>query len=401
MKILLVHNFYRTGAPGGEDAVFHQERDLLLGAGHEVVCYTRSNDEMDETSSADRLRVVWGMQRSDRTFNELRDLIRRTRPDVAHFHNTFPLISASGYEACVAEDVPVVQTVHNFRIVCASATHFRAGSACEQCVPGNPWPAVRHGCYRGSRVASVAVSTMLFRNYRSGVYHDRVSTFIALTQFAARKLVAFGIPTRRIAVKPNFVELPSVRDEQFVRGEKFVFVGRLAEEKGVTFLLEAWRTLPDVPLLIVGDGPLRDSLREFAQRHSLRVEFTGLLERIALAGVLRSARSVIVPSLCLEGGVPLTLLEAMAAGAPVAATRIGGIPELLTQEVDGLLFDPGNADQLTVAVRRLNEDSDLRSSLARSAMQTVNRVHARHSNLDALVRIYRSVCKPQTGAPRD
>jgi glycosyltransferase involved in cell wall biosynthesis len=242
---------------------------------------------------------------------------------------------------------------------------------------------------------------MLFRNYHSGVYRDRVSIFIALTQFAARKLVAFGVPPRRIAVKPNFVESPGAGDEQGARGEKFVFVGRLAEEKGITFLLEAWRALPDVPLLIVGDGPLRNSLREFAQRHSLRVEFTGLLERVALARVLRSARSVIVPSLCLEGGVPLTLLEAMAAGAPVAATRIGGIPELLTHEVDGLLFDPGNANQLTVAVRRLNEDSGLRSSLARSAMQTVNRAHARNSNLDALVRIYNGVCTPKAGAWRD
>ncbi len=391
MKVLLVHNYYRSGTPGGEDVVFEQERDLLLESGHEVYCYTRSNDEMDEGSAADRLRVLSGMQRSGRTVRELRAAIRSFRPDVAHFHNTFPLISASGYEICHSECVPVVQTVHNFRIACSAATHFQDGRICELCTPINPWAAVRHRCYRGSAPASLAVATMLFRNHLSKVHRRRVSKFIALTQFAANRLRLAGIPADRLVVKPNFVADVLADHPDETRGDAVVYAGRLSAEKGVQFLLQAWAGLGDVQLIIVGDGPLKDSLQAQARRMSLPVEFRGAVARKDVSTIFRRARAVVVPSLCFEGGVPLALLEAMATATPVIASRIGGIPDLVEHGKDGLLFEPSDADGLVAAARRCLANRALSMQMAFSGRDKVRRHHGREANLQALLAIYRSV----------
>ena len=392
MRILLVHNYYRGGGSGGEDIVFQQERAMLLDAGHEVFCYTRTNDEMDEQSFVDRARVLEGLGRSRRTLRELGLLIRKARPQVAHFHNVFPLISSSGYEACAVGGVPVVQTVHNFRMVCTSATHFRAGAICESCTPGNPWSAVRHACYRGSRVASFAVAAMLHRNHRLAVYHQWISRFIALTDFSARRLIAMGIPSSRVSVKPNFVELLVDRSGSSARSSKFIFVGRLAEEKGARFILEAWTRLRDVPLLMVGDGPLRFALETYARRNDLPVEFAGMQDRNQIFRLVKSARAAVVPSLCFEGGVPLTLIESMALGTPILATRLGPIPEFVTHGVDGLLFKPGDAEELVFSVRKLADDDGLCVALAERALQLVKRVHGREANTRELIKIYKAVC---------
>lgn len=393
MKILLVHNRYRTGAPGGEDIVFEQERTLLEQSGHEVSCYLRSNDEMDEKQLSHRARVVIDMQRSERTVRELGDIVRRNRPDVAHFHNVFPLISASGYEVCANEGIPVVQTIHNHRISCSTATHFRNGSVCERCTPSNPWAAVRYGCYRNSHVASLAVASMIFRNHLSQVHQQSISKFIALTRFSANRLVSAGIAPERIVVKPNFVDIPDVDRGPARRERAFAFVGRLAEEKGLRLLFDAWKQLRDVPLWVVGEGPLRAELEKIAADNNLPVRFLGLLERTALPPVLSAVRSIIVPSLCLEGGVPLTLLEAMASGTPAIASRLGGIPEIIDNEVDGLLFEPGNSAQLVQAVRRLEYESPFHAAMSARAVEKIIRECDRQANLKALIDIYDSVVR--------
>ena len=393
MRILLAHNYYRSGSPGGEDIVFEQERALLLAAGHDVQSYTRSNDEMDENRLTDQIRVLSGMQRSARTSRELRGVIRRFRPQVVHFHNIFPLISASAYDVCRAEGVPVVQTVHNFRFSCSAATHFRDGQICELCTPDNPWPAVRYRCFRGSRAGSFAVASMLFRNNVSRVHHRRINKFIALTNFSALRLTSAGVPAERVVVKPNFVSNHFKKDDKGSRGKDFVFAGRLSQEKGVRFLLEAWVGLRDIPLTIVGDGPLKDQLQSSARQMGLPVDFAGVLGREDLARVFRSARAVVVPSLCFEGGVPLTLLEAMAAGTPAIASRIGGIPELIVHESDGLLFDPGDRDGLIAAVRRMHVDDRLWQRISSSCSAKAYRDHAPEPNLRALISVYDDVLR--------
>src|SRR5581483_9761958 len=192
-------------------------------------------------------RTVW----SRPAYRVLRELLRAHRPAVAHFHNTFPLISPAAYYACRAERVPVVQTLHNFRLLCPNALFFRDGRVCEDCLgKAVPWPGVAHKCYRGSRSASAAVCTMLTVHRALGTWHTAVDRFIALTDASRRKFVAGGLPADKIAVKANFVD-PDPGPGTGAGGYG-VFVGRLSAEKGVGTLLKAWQQLGrDVPLKIV------------------------------------------------------------------------------------------------------------------------------------------------------
>lgn len=385
MKVLLVHNYYRSGQPGGEDVAFRQERRLLESAGIGVIAYTRSNDEVGGRDVPALARAIAGLRWSRRTLRDLGEVVRRERPDVAHFHNTFPLISASGYAACRGHGVPVVQTLHNYRLVCAAGTHYRRGEVCELCQPGNPSPAVRHGCYRDSVAASTAVSWMLWRNWRGAVYTDLVDRFVVLTHFAAGRLAAAGVPPDRIVIKPNFVEAPA--DAAPGDAGYAVFSGRLWAEKGVHTLLDAWEQLPDVPLKVLGDGPLMHELAEHCRAGSLPVEFLGMRPREEVLRIVAHARVQVIPSECFEG-LPLALVEAYAHGVPVIASRIGSLAELVVPEKTGLLFEPRDASGLAAQVRRLWSDPALRSRLRLGAREQYAAAYTPERSLEMLLRLY-------------
>jgi glycosyltransferase involved in cell wall biosynthesis len=325
MRILLVHNYYRQ--PGGEDVVFRAERDLLQAAGHEVMLYERDNSEIDDSSVVRRLRLLRRTSWADDSHSALAEIVRSRRPDVAHFHNTFPLVSPAGWYACRDNGVPVVQTLHNYRLLCLNAQLFRDGGVCESCVGRAPWPGVLHACYHGSRTHSLAAASMLLTHRLKDSYLRAVDAYIALTEFARRKFIEGGLPVQLIHVKPNFVEPdPGVRHGS---GDYVLFVGRLAREKGVEALLAAWRQLADIPLKIAGDGPLLESVRAaIASRGESAVELLGQQPATEIMRLLRGARFLIFPSVWYEG-FPRTLAEAFACGVPVLASRLGGVAETL------------------------------------------------------------------------
>ena len=393
MKILLVHNYYRSGSPGGEDVVFEQERALLEGAGHEVVSYTRHNDEMQGGRIGDALKVLSGLQHSKRTQRELHELIARKRPQVAHFHNTFPLVSASGYTACATAGVPIVQTVHNYRAVCASANHFRSGAVCEACTAGRPWAAVRYGCYRNSRAASFAVARMIRANARPRSPRESIGRYLALTHFAARRLIEAGVPATRIVVKPNFVDLS--RLPQGLAGAPegaspyAVFSGRLSAEKGVETLIRAWAGVSGLSLKILGDGPERARLEARARAEGLPVEFLGMRPREEALQIVARARCQIVPSEWFEG-MPMVALEAWALGVPLIAAKIGGLEEMLGEAERGLAFAPGDARALAACVARLQGDPALALRLIGNGRQALA-AHRPEASLAILEDTYRSL----------
>jgi glycosyltransferase involved in cell wall biosynthesis len=392
MKILLVHNYYRSGSPGGEDVVFEQERALLSAAGHQVVSYTRCNDEMREGNPIDSLRVLAGLRRSRRTRSELSALIMREKPDVAHVHNTFPLISPGVFEVCAAAGLPVVQTVHNYRMVCAAANHYRDGGVCEKCTIGKPWAAVGHSCYRGSRLASLAVAQSLWRQARDRVHQGQVARYIALTEFAARRLRAAGVSADRVIVKPNFIDTSMLpMPAPSVEAPYAVFTGRLSAEKGVKTLLAAWREVPSLRLKIVGDGPLREALHREAEARQLPIDFLGTLPRVEALAIVRDSLCQIVPSQWFEG-MPMVVLEAWALGVPVIASRIGGLAEMLGEDERGLGFRPGDIGALVAAVHRLRSNSQLASELIERAREALAQ-HRPAATLAQLEQIYRGVMK--------
>lgn len=389
MKILLIHNRYSSTAPGGEDVVVDAERRSLEAAGLEVVAYERSLDELGDPSPLDLLTTSWVMQDSARTRYELGALIARERPDLAHVHNVFPLISASAYAACAAARLPVVQTVHNYRLSCAAATHYRAGEVCESCSGARVWPAIQHGCFRRSRLATLPVAFMQHRLHRSQLLQRAVTRFLALSEFARTRLLDLGLAPQRVVVRDNFIELPTL---EVARASLpyAVFSGRLSDEKGILTLLEAWQGLTDLPLKILGDGRLREQCERFVTERALPVQFLGNLPRAEALRVVGAAALQIVPSRWFEG-MPLVILEAWALGVPVIASRLGGMAEMIGDDERGLGFTPGDAEALQHSVRRLLQSPDLAATLRAAGRARYAERHTPQRGLTALLEQYRQV----------
>lgn len=381
MRLMFVHNAYKQR--GGEDAVFDAEVQLLKSRGHAVGTYRAHNSDVATTSRA-RLAVetVW----SSRAKLALQERLREFRPHVAHFHNTFPLISPSGYAACRAEGVPVVQTLHNYRLLCPNALFFRDGRPCEDCLgKAVPWPGVVHACYRGSRAATGVVATMLTAHRYLRTYDEMVDVYIALTQFERQKHIEGGLPAEKVILKPNFVHPDPGAGEG--RGGYVLFVGRLSQEKGLKTLLAAWERLGEgVPLKIVGDGPLAAKVAR-ADRQSPGVEWLGgrsARETLALMG---EASALVFPSEWYEtfGRVAV---EAFAKGAPVIGSDIGAIPEVVEHGRTGLLFRPGDVESLITQVEWLfNRPAEL-GRMRREARIEFEAKYTAEKNYLKLTRIY-------------
>ena len=347
MKILLIHNEYQQ--PGGEETVVEQEHKLLEGAGHQVIRYRRSNWETDEYTGTRKAlllkRIVWA---SD-SRREVLSLLQLEKPHVAHVHNTFMVISPSIYSACREAGVPVVQTLHNFRLFCPAAFYYREGKVCEECTDHSLLRGITYGCYRESRGNTAVVAAMLKFHRLCRTWELGVNRFVALTQFARERFVAGGLPAEKVEVKPNFMHAdPGAREGV---GEYALFVGRLSPEKGVSTILEAWSRLhTPIPLRIVGDGPLISELRDEAHRRKLAsVEFAGRLPREQTVQAMKNARFLIFPSLWYEN-FPMTIVESFACATPVICSGLGAMAEIVSDRRLGLNFSTGDAADLAAKV---------------------------------------------------
>ena len=346
MRILLLHNRYQQ--KGGEDSVLAAEAALLAARGHEVRTEIVSNDDIDSLASRMRSAVLVAANPFMARWADR--LVADVRPDVVHIHNFFPLMSPSVHRAAAHRRVAVVQTLHNFRLLCAAATLFRDDAVCEECLGRVGLPAIVHGCYRGSRAGSAAVVAMQTLARVRGSWTRDVDRFVALTRFARAKLIEGGLPGARIAVKPNFIPMPMPKPMPMAEERQgALFVGRLSREKGVDVLIDAWREIPDTPLTIIGTGPLEDRLRSEAPAN---VWFAGAMSPADVFVAMTRAALLIVPSLWYEG-FPMVLVEAAAAGLPVLASRIGSLAEIVDEGKTGHLFAPGSVNELATAVRDL------------------------------------------------
>lgn len=331
-RVLVVHNRYQL--PGGEDAVVDAEVGLLRDRGHEVATYVRDNRELRDIKAFDAFtQTLW----SRRTSREIGRLVGEFRPDVIHAHNTFAMVSASVYWAAARAAIPVVQTLHNFRLLCVQAMFLHEGKVCEDCLGRIPWRGVARKCYRDSGLQSAALATMLGMHRALGTYRHKVARYIALTDFCRAKFIEGGLPASRIVVKPNFVDVGH-HPETSRRGG--LFIGRLAAEKGVDVLIEALRELPNVGLDVIGDGPERRKIESHPQLNSL-----GWLAPAEVHERMRRASYLVMPSIWYEN-FPRTLVEAFANGLPVLASHLGAMAELVDHGRTGLLFEPGSAPDL-------------------------------------------------------
>ena len=345
MKIIVVHNRYRSEQPSGEDRVVDQESALLEDAGHEVDRFLKHSDDIAAMSLPAKAAVPLLVPWNPRARTELADRLRSRRPDVVHVHCTFPLLSPSVLAACADVGVPAVATLHNYTQVCAPGTFYRDGRVCTDCAGGSALPGVRHGCYRGSPLATLPVAVGLAANRRR--WWNGVARFLCVSRSQRDILVQSGLPADRMAVHHNFVSDPGVRRSS--TGEHVLYLGRLTEEKGLRTLMAAWERLPGpekrgMPLVIAGSGPLQDELATWAAGRA-DVRFLGLQSRAECGALLAGAAAVVAPSVWLET-FGLVIVEAMAAGVPVVAAAHGAFVELVGDGVTGLLHRPGDAGSL-------------------------------------------------------
>jgi glycosyltransferase involved in cell wall biosynthesis len=391
MKILQVHNFYQS--PGGEDRACASEYDLLTMQGHSVIRHFAHNDQIKGMSDFTiGVKAIWNTD----AYKEVRTLIQSERPDVIHAHNTFPLVSPAIYYAAAVERVPVIQTLHNYRLICPGGNLFRDGHLCEQCVGSTvPYKAVLHKCYRNNRLASVSVASMLLTHRAAHTWKTKVSAYIALTEFARDKFVEGGLPKEKLVLKPNFLS----RDPGIGLGdgEYAFFIGRLCEEKGVRTLLAAWERLGGpLRLKIAGDGPLAEWGRQRTGASS-DIEWIGQAEHDQVMQLLKGATFLICPSLYHEGG-PLTILEAFGCGTPVIASDLDSINEFVVDGVNGFRFQAGNANDLAYKVQTiLAKPSQLRV-MRDGARLSYEQNYTPERNYELLMRIYRDAVGNRNGS---
>lgn len=385
MKIVLAHNYYQQ--PGGEDWVYTQERQLLESHGHEVVTYERTNSELLGSSSLQRLylakKVVW----AEDSHRQILGLLRKEKPHIVHVHNTFVQISPSIFSACREAGVPVVQTLHNFRLICPAATLFRDGKICEECGESGLWRSIRHACYRESYSSTAAIAVMLTLHRKARTWDEDVSVYIALTQFARQKFAEGGLPAEKIRVKPNFVSPDP--GERNGAGDGAIFVGRLSPEKGLKTLIRAWGQLRvRVPLRILGDGPQREELERMASDLKLaQVTFLGHLSHDVTQAAIKNARLLILPSECYEN-FPMTIVEALSCGTPVVCSRLGAMQEIVTDMETGLHFTPGNPEELAGKVAWAWDNPGQLKDMGRAARLEYEQKYKADDNYAALMSIY-------------
>lgn len=380
-NILLVHNAYKLA--GGEDAVFEDESILLGGHGHRVSHFRMHNDQVEGMSSVKLAgKTLWNHE----AYRRLRAKIQHERPGVVHFHNTFPLISPAAHHAAAAEGVPVVQTLHNYRLLCPNGLFFRDGRPCEDCLGKTlALPGIAHACYRESQPATAVTAGMLTAHRALGTWSRKVDAFVALTEFARRKFVEGGLPEEKIFTKPNFVSPDPGAGEG--GGGYALFVGRLSREKGIETLLGAWDRLGDsVPLKIVGDGPLSGMVARAAEVNS-SVEWLGRLAPAETRRLMQDAAMLVFPSEWYEtfGRVAA---ESFAAGTPVVAAKIGAIEELVDHGRTGLHFRPGNAGDLARQVERLAKNPRALDRMRREARSEYEAQYTANRNYRLLADIY-------------
>ena len=355
MKILFIHNEYAQKG-GGENQVVDSEIRLLKENGHEVVSFIRSNYDVLEKGKKNAFRSLLHVKFNKKIYTELRQFCEKEKPDVAHVHNFWFALSPSVYQACYDVNVPVIQTLHNFRTLCLNALLLRKGKPCEKCVEHSSLKGIFLRCYHRSFLHSWFVYRMQ-KGFQKVIHIP--TTFIALTEHGKEIFIRAGFPKDKVVVKPNFVPDCFGEKTNIPHKYKALFIGALMEHKGVRTLLKAWKKLPKVELTIIGDGDLREEMKSFCTQNQLKnIIFRGYLNHAEIAEELLNTSFLIMPSECYET-FGLSVIESFSAGKPVIASSIGALKVLIEAKKTGLLFKPGDVSELVSCVKEILNQEEL------------------------------------------
>ena len=384
MKVLLVHNYLRP--PTGENAVFDAERAELRARGIETISYEKNNLDIEALPLMEKMRIPLGIVWSLASSRQIGRVLDEELPDIAHFHNTFPLISPSAYYACKARGVPVVQTLHNHRLFCPGGYLLKNAMICTACIDRSLWCSVRNACYHESKSQTSWLAAMLFIHRILGTWDNQIDSYLVLTNFAKELYRSFGLPEQKIRVKPNFCQdLLKYKGRQEGYG---IFIGRLGEEKGISWLIEAASRIADFRLMIVGDGPLRLEVERIKKSLNLHhIELCGYKSREETLGLLGKASFLVLPALSYEG-LPMVILEAMSLAVPVITTKLGALEELISDGYNGFIVPPKDIPMLADRMRVLFDNEDMCRNMGKNARSVYEDRYTPEKNIDLLLSIY-------------
>lgn len=401
MKVLLVHNHYGSEAPSGENEVFHRERNLLESHSHEVRVFERHSDEIRSRGMTGLIQGALAVPWNPRSARQMRGIMAEYRPDVVHVHNTFPLISPSIFPA--ARGAARVLTLHNYRLYCSAGIPMRDGRVCTKCLDcGSTLPAVRYGCYRDSRAATLPLAVSIFIHRLRGTWQRDVDAFVALSDFQRNLMVAAGLPSEQVWVKPNFFPGDPRSILWKDRFPQAVYVGRLSPEKGVEDLVTAWLSwgMSAPELVMVGDGPLRESLQvRIRESGAANIRLTGHVSATEAQRWIATSRLLVLPSRWFEG-CPLVLSEAFAFGTPVLVSDLGPLPGFVTPAGCGGVFRAGNPCELKSVAARLWSDGRCLEAMGERARRYFEKELSAEVNYHALMEIYKRAIFVSQQSPR-
>lgn len=386
-NVLIVHNYYQL--PGGEDTVVANEKKMLEEHGHKVVLYSRNNSELKEMSKLKKLILPLIIVFNPKTYREIKRLIKEEQIEIVHVHNTLNLISPSVYYAARAMNVPVVQTIHNFRLLCPGATFYRDGHICEDCVTKGLMCAVKHSCYRGSKLQTLACVLTIKIHRLTGIY-GKIS-YICLTEFNREKLLQLKqIKADRVFVKPNFVETTA---EEIIpyedRKNQFIFAGRLDKLKGIDLLFEAWKQMGGTAprLVVCGTGPMEGWCKDFVRDNpDCNIEMRGFVPNEEAKKLIANSKVLVLPTQWYEG-FPMTIVEAYSVGTPVIGSDIGNVGNLVKEEITGSKLRSKTVEGLIQAVKRIQEYKKIYSTTFRQ----YENFYTENINYKNLLKIYTAI----------
>ncbi len=385
MRVLLIHNQYKQR--GGEDVVFKSESDLLLKHGHQVdnLVYDNSNIETVYDKLKSGLKLIYNPD----TAHDIGVKIRDFKPDVIHVHNILPLVSPSIFYVAKKWNIPLVLTLHNYRLICPSATLFYKGKIYEKSINSIlPLGAIWRGVYRNSRIQTAAVAVMTAIHNILGTWRNHIDCYITLTEFARKKIInsTLSIPEHKFVVKPNFAEDCGSGSDH--REDYFLFVGRLTEEKGLRTLLNAAKA-HSFKLTIIGDGPLKH-LVETSVKENPSITYLGYQSREHVINYLKKCKAFIFPSIWYEG-FPVIIVEALSTGTPIIASDLGSMSEIIENEVNGMHFMPGDEHDLISRIIQMTNNDELARRLSDNARLSYKKLYTPEQNYTELVGIYKNV----------
>lgn len=389
MKILLTHNFYGSSAPSGENQVFETEKKLLIKHFHEVQEFIRHSDEIRQQGIIGTIKgaaaTVWNPWMA----KEITSTIKSFQPEIIHVHNTFPLISPAIFHA-IGNKAARVLTLHNYRLFCSNAIPMYNGDVCTLCMDKHSIiPSLQHGCYRGSRLATLplALNISLHRYLKTWVNH--VDAFITLSEFQRERMISAGLPSNLVHVKPNFYPgspkiIPWEKKENYV-----VFAGRLTHEKGIETLIKAWIAWGETaPILkILGEGELKSQLENLVTIQHKNIQFLGQLSSSEAERQIALAKLLILPSQWFEG-FPMVIREAFAFGTPAAVSNIGPLPSIVKHGAQGVVFEAGNPNSLLVEVQKIWNDPVKLKKMSHNARNEFEQYYNEAANYKRLIEIY-------------